>query len=69
MRKKAPAPKIEDAEILALKIIQRELHEALLLLFNLLERYGPLWYEKTYHDRARAALKHSGFEARRLCSK
>jgi hypothetical protein len=33
------------------------LHEALKLLFELLENYSPVWYEKHYHDQAESALK------------
>ena len=32
------------------------LHDALKLLFDLLEKYGPVWYEKKHHDQAEYAL-------------
>jgi len=35
---------------------QKRLHDALKLLFELLETYSPLWYEKEYHDQAESAL-------------
>lgn len=33
-----------------------KLHDALKLLFELLEKYGPVWYEKKHHDQALYAL-------------
>jgi len=36
---------------------QEKLYDALKLLFDLLETYAPVWYEKRYHDQAEAALK------------
>ena len=35
---------------------QNRLHDALKLLFDLLEKYSPVWYEKHYHDQAESAL-------------
>jgi hypothetical protein len=36
---------------------QTRLTAALTLLFDLLEEYSPLWYEKRHHDKAKAALR------------
>ena len=44
------------AELLRLQENHRKLNEALKLLFDLLEEYGPLWYTKEHHDQAKAAL-------------
>jgi hypothetical protein len=35
---------------------QNRLHDALKLLFDLLEEYGPVWYKKHHHDEAESAL-------------
>jgi hypothetical protein len=35
---------------------QNSLHDALKLLFELLEEYSPVWYKKHYHDQAKSAL-------------
>jgi hypothetical protein len=35
---------------------QNRLHDALKLLFELLEKYAPVWYEKKHHDQAESAL-------------
>jgi len=32
------------------------LYAALRLLFDLLENYGPIWYTKHHHDKAKTAL-------------
>ena len=42
----------------ALRLVDTEyrLHDALKLLFDLLEKYGPVWYEKKHHDQAEYAL-------------
>jgi hypothetical protein len=32
-------------------------HDALKLLFDLLEYYSPVWYEKQHHDQALSALR------------
>ena len=45
------------AEVRKLKNGQKRLHRALRLLFELLEEYSPLWYEKRYHDEAKGALR------------
>ena len=50
-------PKALQAEIRKLKNTQKTLHRTLRLLFELLEEYAPLWYEKRYHDQAKAALR------------
>lgn len=47
-----------DAELLKAIETQTRLRNALKLLFELLETYSPLWYEKRHHDQARAALYH-----------
>jgi hypothetical protein len=41
-----------------LRLVDTEyrLHDALKLLFELLEKYGPVWYEKKHHDQAEYAL-------------
>ena len=41
-----------------LRLVDTEyrLHDALKLLFELLETYGPVWYEKKHHDQAEYAL-------------
>lgn len=41
-----------------LRLVETEykLHDALKLLFELLEKYGPVWYEKKHHDQALYAL-------------
>jgi len=36
---------------------QTRLHNALKLLFDLLENYGPIWYTQRYHDAAKSALR------------
>jgi len=35
---------------------ETRLYGALKSLFDLLESYGPVWYTKHYHDRAKTAL-------------
>ena len=35
---------------------QNRLHDELKLLFELLEKYSPVWYKKHYHDQAESAL-------------
>lgn len=37
--------------------MERSLHDALKVLFELLEEYGPVWYEKQHHDIAESALR------------
>jgi hypothetical protein len=41
-----------------LRVVETEykLHDALKLLFDLLEEYGPVWYAKEHHDQALYAL-------------
>ena len=46
-----------DHELLKAIEIQNRLHDALKVLFELLETYSPIWYEKRYHDQAKYALK------------
>jgi hypothetical protein len=46
-----------EAEIARLRNTQQNLHEALRMLFRLLEIYSPVWYDKRFHDQAKAALK------------
>ena len=46
-----------DAELQKAIETQQRLHDALKLLFELLERYSPLWYEKHHYDQAESALK------------
>ena len=50
-QRSAPTPKL-------LRLVETEdkLHDALKLLFDLLEKYGPVWYEKKHHDQALYAL-------------
>jgi hypothetical protein len=45
------------AEVRKLRNTQRMLHKALRLLFELLEEYSPMWYDKYHHDQAKAALE------------
>jgi hypothetical protein len=33
-----------------------KVHDSLAEMYNLLEKYSPLWYPKNVHDRARGAL-------------
>jgi len=46
-----------DRELLQAIETQNKLHDALKSLFELLETYSPVWYEKRYHDKAKSALK------------
>ena len=48
----------QDSKTELLKAIetQNTLHDTLKLLFVLLEKYSPLWYEQHYHDQAKWAL-------------
>jgi hypothetical protein len=39
---------------------ESRLYGALKSLFDLLEDYGPLWYTKHYHDKAKTALEMHG---------
>ena len=36
---------------------QNRLHHTLKLLFELLEAYSPLWYERYHHEQAERALR------------
>jgi hypothetical protein len=45
-----------NTELLKAIETQNRLHDTLKLLFELLEKYSPLWYEKHYHDQAEWAL-------------
>jgi hypothetical protein len=36
---------------------QNQLYSALKSLFELLEKYSPLWYKKKYQEEAKAALR------------
>jgi hypothetical protein len=35
---------------------ETRLYDALKSVFDLLENYGPVWYTKHYHDKAKTAL-------------
>jgi hypothetical protein len=43
-------------EVVRLRQEQKEILEALKMLFDLLEEYGPCWYTEEHHDRALFAL-------------
>jgi hypothetical protein len=45
------------AEVRKLGNTQKTLHNALRLLFELLEEYSPMWYQKHNHDQAKTALE------------
>ena len=45
-----------DPKLLRLLETEYQLHDALKLLFDLLEEYGPVWYQKRHHDQAQYAL-------------
>jgi len=45
-----------NPKLLRLVETEHKLHDALKLLFELLEKYGPVWYEKKHHDQALYAL-------------
>lgn len=44
---------IKFQDVIATAYMQRD---ALKLLFELLEKYGPVWYEKRHHDQAKFSL-------------
>src|SRR5262252_3309408 len=46
----------DDRELLKAIETQHRLHDALGSLFELLETYSPVWYEKHYRDQAESAL-------------
>jgi hypothetical protein len=48
-------PQRRDPELLKALEIQKRLHDTLKLLFELLEKYAPVRYEKGYHDQANPA--------------
>jgi hypothetical protein len=50
------ARRARDPELQKAIETQNRLHDALKLLFQLLEKYSPAWYEKHYHDQAQSAL-------------
>jgi hypothetical protein len=45
-----------DPKVSRLVETEYRLHDALKSLFELLEKYGPVWYEKKHHDQALYAL-------------
>jgi hypothetical protein len=47
----------KDLEPLDATETQTRLHDALKLLFELLEKYSPVWYEKHYHDQAQCSAQ------------
>jgi hypothetical protein len=50
-------PKRErDGRLRTAIVNETRLYGALKSLFDLLENYGPVWYTKHYHDRAKTAL-------------
>ena len=69
MTKRAAALGSRDAEVVKLRSTQKKLHEALRSLFELLELYSPIWYDKRFHDQAKAALKLVERTARQAHSK
>jgi hypothetical protein len=50
------ASRARDRELQKAIEIQNRLHDGLKLLFELLEKYSPVWYKKHYHDQAKSAL-------------
>jgi hypothetical protein len=50
------ARRARDRELQKAIETQNRLHDELKLLFELLETYSPVWYEKQYHDQAESAL-------------
>jgi hypothetical protein len=50
------ARRARDRELQKAIETQNRLRDELKLLFELLEEYSPVWYEKHYHDRAESAL-------------
>lgn len=45
----------DDAKFLSAQVLK--LREALKMLYELLEAYGPMWYTEEHHDKAEAALR------------
>jgi hypothetical protein len=56
-RMRMAKPKELRAEVRKLRNTQKTLHKALRLLFELLEEYSPMWYQKHNHDQAKTALE------------
>jgi len=50
--------KHQSAEVLKLR-------EALKMLYDLLEKYAPLWYTEEHHDKAEAALRSGNNDVRK----
>jgi len=50
------ARRARDRELQKAIETQNRLRDELKLLFELLEKYSPVWYEKHYHDQAESAL-------------
>lgn len=46
----------EKAEVLKLRRKEKQLREALKMLFDLLEEYAPTWYTEEHHENAGVAL-------------
>jgi hypothetical protein len=53
---RGPGRQAKDLELLNARETQKRLRETLKLLFELLEEYSPVWYQKHYHDQAELAL-------------
>jgi len=47
----------KESELIRLRRNEVKLHEALRVLFELLELYSPVWYDERFHNQAKAALK------------
>jgi hypothetical protein len=53
-RRSAPkAPRVVGTQVVD---TEETLYNALQLLYDLLENFGPVWYQKRHHDQARIAL-------------
>jgi len=50
------ARRARDRELQKAIETQNRLRDELKLLFELLEKYSPVWYKKHYHDQAKSAL-------------
>jgi hypothetical protein len=50
------ARRARDRELQKAIEMQNRLHAELKVLFELLEKYSPVWYKKHYHDQAKSAL-------------
>lgn len=57
-RERAMARRVagEKAEVLKLRRKEKQLREALKMLFDLLEEYAPTWYTEEHHENAGVAL-------------